>query len=260
VVTSPPARLFSFDLGFDTIPWERDGSGRLSPYFFAPGTDVVLCSVLLTLADNAVGSTVGQLRKPDISFTTSLSGGLVARPPLDAYRTVSEVLHNGRGLAVGESAFMAGDSVFATVQGSFVRSPNPAHKQPEVEYEHPGAGMLDRPLFEHCEITVKEPGVAVVELLPTLQNGSGLLHGGMHVVLAECAALSADPTPGRATLDMATTYLRGATVGPVRAVATGTTGATRGIWRYRVELRDTGMDDRLCSLSSVTVVDADLIG
>jgi uncharacterized protein (TIGR00369 family) len=120
----------------------------------------------------------------------------------------------------------------------------PAH-EPHCAHFYDELGILD-----------DGDGTATLALRPFLGNSMGMMHGGVTVMLAEAAAVSAaraalglhEPL---AAVEAQVRYLNGARVGPV--VGRGTVvAATRGSVAVRVEQRDEGRD-RLTSVALVRV-------
>jgi uncharacterized protein (TIGR00369 family) len=264
---TPAASSFTTELGFRGFFGDAPGHGDIQPFLCAPGTDVALSSALLTLADNDLGAAITRANLPFVSFTSTLSVALVARPELGRFDSFTMVLHNGGTMATGEVRFAdAGGTCFALAHGTFVRSPNPQDVLTSLDPSAmPCGDRLTRPLAERCGCRVTAPGEAVVELRPDLLNAGGFLHGGVHAILAETAVLSLDADrhrdqheqPGVA-VDLAVHYLRSARRGPFRAVAEPV-GVPAGLRRYRVEVVDLGRDGRVTSIVTVTCADLDTL-
>jgi acyl-coenzyme A thioesterase PaaI-like protein len=96
---------------------------------------------------------------------------------------------------------------------------------------------LEQPFAERAGCVRKDPGVALLVRSDDGLNSSNTINGGLIALVVEEAVLSAAPDSSLAALAMR--YLRPARVGPLLATATAHGPVAR------VEVRDSGSDDRL---------------
>jgi acyl-coenzyme A thioesterase PaaI-like protein len=105
---------------------------------------------------------------------------------------------------------------------------------------------LEQPFADRAGCIRQEPGVARLVRSDDGLNSSNTINGGLIALVVEEAALSA--APGTTLASLAMRYLRPARVGPLVATAMGGQGGciddAEGTFS-RVEVRDTGSDDRL---------------
>ncbi|MDX6285186.1 MAG: hypothetical protein QOG53_671 [Frankiales bacterium] len=98
-------------------------------------------------------------------------------------------------------------------------------------------------------------GICEVDLRPDLINNAGMLQGGIVATIIDCAggiaASRATNSMKTFTADMNIHFLAAGRVGPVRAIGTVLRqGRTSVVTEVRVY--DTGADDRLMSLATLT--------
>jgi len=101
---------------------------------------------------------------------------------------------------------------------------------------------LDQPFAVRAGCIRQEPGVALLVRSDDGLNSSNTINGGLIALVAEEAVLAA--TPERTLSSLALRYLRPARVGPLVATATAHGDVSR------IEVRDTGSDDRLTVTAS----------
>jgi hypothetical protein len=123
-------------------------------------------------------------------------------------------------------------------------SPNPEVRLPEqLSIELPLAEeRLTKPLAERAGCERRSPGVAELPRSDDGLNASNTVNGGLIALVAEEAVLSL--APGDTLSFLGLRYLQAARVGPVVATA----GLRGGVGR--VELRDSGNDNRLTTLAT----------
>jgi acyl-coenzyme A thioesterase PaaI-like protein len=102
------------------------------------------------------------------------------------------------------------------------------------------AGVPTVPYFEHVGLTARD-GVVTAPLADDVGNSFGALQGGMVATLADAAAALAG---GGRTVALDAYYLGLGRIGPFRAA-----GTRLGPGAVRVEVRDTGADDRLMTVA-----------
>jgi uncharacterized protein (TIGR00369 family) len=249
-----PDSHFIRELGFSHVLAEGVGRGWgwNVPDLCVPGTDFPHVSVLLTLSDIVTGILAGVATAPRICVTVDFRVRVLRAPPLGRYEMDGRLLRTGRTLTVGETVFIEPDdpSPFAIAVGTFVASPRPGDVRPEgfdegpVHVERPTISM---PFHERVAYAALEPGLGEVPLRSDLTNATGTIQGGVVALLGEMAAQTlASSAAGRTFVvdDLDVRYLRAARVGPARSSAQllqlDDDRAT-----VAVEVRDTGMDDRL---------------
>jgi uncharacterized protein (TIGR00369 family) len=251
-----PATHFTGELGFTHQLEEGVGRGWgwIIPELCVPGTDFPHISVMLTLSDIVVGILAGVATAPQVSVTVDFRVRILRQPPLGEYEMDGRILRTGRTLTVGEALFVVpgDDAPYGVAVGTFVASPRPGDVRPDgfppipARLDRP---RLNMPFVDRAAIKVFEPGVAEASLRADLMNATGSIQGGILALLGEVAAYSlASEVSGMAFVvdDLEVRYLRAARVGPARSSARvlqfDDDRAT-----VAVEIRDTGMDDRLVS-------------
>lgn len=127
-----------------------------------------------------------------------------------------------------------------------------------VERRHDvGVEVTRTRLVDDLGFRVAEDGSVAVEVEGWLLNPWGMLHGGVTASLIDVAAEVAGSTAlgraARATGQMVR-FLSPARVGPVRAVPTVLSVGDDGTTIVEVRVVDTGADDRLTAIGTVTLV------
>jgi acyl-coenzyme A thioesterase PaaI-like protein len=154
---------------------------------------------------------------------------------------VGRIVKRGRSVTVLEVEFFdSGGSAFAFSGISFMAAPDASLTLPSRERlfdQPPREPTLALPLADRAGCKREQPGTAVLPWSEDGLNGAGTIHGGLLALAAEEAVLSL--APGRTLSSLALRYLHPVRVGP--AVARATVSGGLG----RVELRDTGREDRL---------------
>jgi acyl-coenzyme A thioesterase PaaI-like protein len=251
---APGSRPFHVDLGYRSLLGLGPGTGTLSREHYAPGTDVPLPSLLAIMGDNDIGGAITRANLPSVSLTTALSVTVLGPARPGPFVGTVDVLHNGNTTGTGQTCFATPAGPFALALGEYVRSPRPNDVLTAADLVAPLPRAPAAPPAELCDVRTVGPGEVHVRVTPRLHNGAGILHGGVHAVAAEDAALGADGRrPGIVVSALAVHFLRGIRTGTVRAIA-GPLGTLAGLRRYRVELTDLDRPERLLSVSTVTCV------
>jgi uncharacterized protein (TIGR00369 family) len=249
---------FTRSLGFRQEVEEGFARGRgwSVPELCVPGTEYPHISVLLTLSDMVTGMQANVSTAPRVAVTVDLRTRLLHAPPMGAYTVEGRVLRTGATLTVADATLTAtgDDAPFAKTLGSFIASPRPDDVVPGMvdpsrhqQSPWPERPTLTVPFTELVGLRVLEPGVTEVALRPDLSNATDTFQGGIVSFLGETAAQTLASDAAGATFvvdDIDVRYLRAARVGPARATAT-LYELDDEIAAATVEIRDTGMDNRL---------------
>lgn len=214
----------------------------------APGSAAVRPAVLATVADVFDGILASRWTAPRLALTLDIDVRTVA-PAIEGDRlsATGRLLKAGRTIIATETEFVdpTSGSLFATAYLSFMASPRPQDLSPGPMVGHRPLGRLHRPLEQHVGARVLGPGVVEVDHVPFVVQPSGTLMGGVVALLGEMAAESA---AGRPVRDLDVRYLSAIRVGPARATA-----SALGDGQLRVEVRDSGNDDRLAARVSARI-------
>jgi len=173
-------------------------------------------------------------------------------------------LRSGRGSVVLEVEVEAGGELVAHGTVGFARlEAKGGYQQRPREF---GAGRIDwgargagfeRPWAERIGVCVRDAAAGELELTvtPYVGNSLGGLQGGVSVALVDFAAEAAAGArfgPGLATRDLAVHFLALGRRGPMRTrVEPLRRDAEAAL--LRVEVRDAGAGDRLCTLATATM-------
>jgi uncharacterized protein (TIGR00369 family) len=211
---------------------------------------------LLTISDNIAGLTCGLGALPDgWVVTTNLMLRIAATAHVDdTLLARSRVLRRGKAAVVADLDMRDehGARVAAGMLTSAVLVPEggPPHWARPAQMQH--AREADAPdlppLYEWLDVQ-RADGGASLTVFDELRNPWGIVHGGVTAALVDAAATS---VAGGTTRDAVVHYLAPNRVGPVRADAT-VIGSRPDGTVVRVEVRDTGNDERLTALAVVTV-------
>jgi acyl-coenzyme A thioesterase PaaI-like protein len=211
-------------------------------------------AVLLTFADVLIGVLASHQTAPRISVTSNLAVHIVGPlPPDGALNMRGQLSKIGRSMTVGETEMRAPDSgdLVATAIGTFLASPRP---QDVTRISHDRFRTVGRTasnaasLADHVGLRVVEPGLIEIDLRPDLTNATESLQGGLVALLGEKAAqTTASAATGRAAVveSLEVYYLAAARAGPFRTAAQLLRDDL-----VRVEIRDTGRDDRLVAIAT----------
>lgn len=242
---NPRGNIIS-DLGLDL---ELDGDqllGRVQvfPQLLVPGTDCLRISVMAAYVDVLTGVLCLDAFAGRVPVTLDLDVQLF-RPPsgftqVDAVATTLKV---GRSIAIAEVAFTADDdsTPFAVGSASFVAAPDASLTIPSraqnVRTVRRLRGTLTTPFAERAGCERIGAGMATLARRDDGLNAADSINGGLIALVVEEASLSA--TSGQTLSSIDIRYLRAARVGPIVGTALGDGDVAR------VEVRDTGSDDRL---------------
>ena len=247
---------FIDDLGFRQVLDEGGGRGWgwIVPALCVPDTEWPHVSVLFTVSDMVTGMLASAAAEPRVAVTVDLRTRIVRAPPLGQYTSGGRILRTGASLTVCEATLRSAgdDAPFAVSVGTFMASPRPvdvmpALPNPTLGVDRPDRPTLTTPFIERVGIRVLEPGIAEVAMRPDLMNPTATFQGGITALLGETAAQTLASDRAGTTFvvdDLDVRYLRAARVGPARATAT-LHQLDDELASATVEVRDTGMDDRL---------------
>ncbi len=236
------------ELGFTTkrAGDELHGSAAITPEMYVPGTSHLRTSILVTWSDTIAGLLSGQRMHPRVPVTLELDINLY-RPASGTgeVRAVGRTVKAGRSVVVAEVEFTCDGVPLAFGAASFMAAPNPEVRltRPFLIDMPPNNQRLAMPLAERAQCERRDPGVAVLPRLEEGLNAANTINGGLISLAAEEAALSL--APGRTLSFLGLRYLQPARVGPLVATATLVEGVGR------VELRDSGSDNRMVTLATV---------
>ena len=200
--------------------------------------------------------------QPDWCVTSTLSLHLL-RPLTGDYVVRGEPLRAGRTqvvLDVRVEDAGGGGQPAAVATMTFTRIPR---REDTLDWIEPGEGRtvfaeagssLRAPFAEQLGCRVLDAAAGVVELPVSdyVRNSVGALQGGAVVALVDAAAeavAGARMAERVVTRDVEVHYLALGRVGPIRTQAEWLAGDADTA-RLRVELRDTGQDDRLLSVAN----------
>lgn len=257
---------------------------RDAPLVIAPYPEIrrhgQLRAAVVAAAVDIVGSFfTREVAGTDILYTTDLSIRMPRSGPPAELRTRGRLLRRGRtGVTTGvellscdegcdeacdESRDETGAGVWAYGETTFARQPRAADARvtpadfalPDTFARHP----LTRPLEDEVGVEVVDAARGEVELVlrPQVLNREATLQGALVALLVERAAETIAESrlgqPQRVTeLDLR--YLSTAKRGPVRSRAAFIGAPVDGM--LRVELRDTGREDRLTATALLRVATA----
>jgi uncharacterized protein (TIGR00369 family) len=219
---------------------------------------------LLTVVDSVGGYLAGLSVQPDGVVTTSMTLRMGRRRHVGPLLCEASVLRKGRAsVVVLVSVTDEGDddaAVASCVMTCAVlarESPDPTFGRP---VHHPMAPPQPEPV-SLVEFFGVQPGSGLVtrlEIGDYLRNTWGILHGGAIALLSDLAAVRAvrfeagSAQGALSATDMVLHYLAPARVGPVEARCT-VMGTRPDASVVRVAMYDTGVEDRMIALASVTV-------
>jgi acyl-coenzyme A thioesterase PaaI-like protein len=231
--------------------------------------EAVGASALGVAVDVIGGNLALRAVQPDWCVTSTLELHLL-RPLTRDFEVRGAPLRAGRthvvlDVEVGDADEAVGPAAIASM--TFTRIPRRDDTTPYPEAEEgryafgdDGSG-LDAHFFEEigCRVLDAAAGVVELELRDYVRNSVGALQGGAVVALVDAAAetvASARMADRVVTQDLQVHYLALGRVGPIR---------TRTRWlagdeceaRLRVELVDTGQEDRLVSMATVRLAVSD---
>lgn len=237
--------LTELGLGVELDGDDLIGRAAITPPMHVPGTDVLRTSVLVAWADTVTGLLCTGIVAPRVPVTLDLTLELCRVP-----HAVSEITLTGRIIKSSKSAMIAEADIdadgepLAISTATFMTANDPGRALPElpslaqlIDMLNVPRPRLEFPLAERAGCDRLRPGVAALRKTDEGLNASNTISGGLLAFVAEEAALSA--APGTTLLSLAIRYLRPSRVGPVVATARMQDDLSR------IEVRDTGKDDRL---------------
>lgn len=243
-------RVFS-GLGIESRPLDVPPTARARPYPELCRAGVVRAAVNVMLADMLAGFVSEAQVEHDWIFTTDLSVRVDLRPAPAHIDGVGRPVRIGRNIVVAEVELTADDGPYGYGIGSFIRVPR-RHGDPEkpkLNEVGPATDTVrfDRPLAEEVGIEVTDPscGAVAVPITDELRNPAGAMQGAIVGLTGEVAAETlADHVLGgtHVVTGLDIRYLNMGRVGPVRTHAAFVGDPAGGM--IRVDLHDTGMDDR----------------
>lgn len=235
------------ELGFATRRSgdELHGAAEITPEMHVPGTGHLRTSVLVTWADTLAGLLASLVMGPRVPVTLELDIHLHGPAPATGLvEAVGRTVKVGRSVFVAELDFTVAGEPIAVAGASFMVAPDPAVTLPDrlsVELP-PSADRLRVPLAERAQCVRTAPGVAVLPRTVEGLNASDTVNGGLLALVAEESVLSL--APGATLGFLGLRYLLGARVGPVTATA------RKHGELARVQVRDSGNDDRITTLAT----------
>ncbi|MEU6559656.1 hotdog domain-containing protein [Nocardia nova] len=235
------------ELGFATrrVGDDIHGSATIVPELHVPGIPRLRTAILATWADTVCGLLASLVMHPRVPVTLELDVNLYRPAPAEGELTaVGTTVKVGRSVFVAEVEFAVDGEPLGLAGASFMGAPDPELQLPRrLSLDMPaGTRRLTTPLAERLGCVRVRPGTALLPRTDEVLNAAGTVNGGLIAVAAEEAALSLAPDDTLSFLGLR--YLQPARVGPVTATATLRGGVGR------IELRDTGSDDRLATLAT----------
>ncbi len=194
------------------------------------------------MADVVAGGVANVHIGPRIPLTVDLAMHRTSRRDVERLTMRARKIKAGRTVTINEVVFLdpAGD-VCAISHVTFMPSPRPDDVMGVLRLERPArASTLAGPILDAIGVRLVSPGVAELDLHEYVMQPSGTIQGGAIAMVAEHAAETAAEAP---VTDLEIRYLAAVWKGPARAVA-----APVGERVLRVEVRDTGSDDKLAAL------------
>lgn len=241
----PYIPMFFEDLGHS---WHVEGercTGEMTVVdeLCRPGTRVVRASVMATVADIVAGGLANVWMAPRIPLTVDLTLHPLA-PPVETARLtmLGRNVKAGRTTVINEVVFHDDrGSPVAMSHATFMPSPRPEDVMETVRWGRPPCQpSLHAPILDAIGTRVIEPGVVELDLADYVLQPSGTIQGGALAMMAELAASTLAEAP---VTDLEIRFTSAVRVGPARAAASVLGGRL-----VRVEVRDTGNDDRLATL------------
>ena len=215
----------------------------------------VSAGVLLALADSVAGLGGGLAALPGWVVSTNLLLHAVPRVVVGPLGLRSDVWRSGRravvtGISVvdlGADRALLADGVLTSAVLAPEGGP-PVYERPLV-LTFPGLSGAPSP-EEFLGTRALDSERLAIDLVDSLRNPWGILHGGATAMLVDLAGRHA--TGGDVTTDVVLHYLRPGRVGPVVASVTRVGERPDGTL-CRIEVRDGGAEDRLMALAVTTV-------
>jgi acyl-coenzyme A thioesterase PaaI-like protein len=248
-MTEEATASFLRPMGIVVTQGEGFSGGRalVSDELLIPGTPRIRSSILACWADVVAGSNANTISHGQVALTVDLTVRILAPPVAEAVVISSEVLKAGRNTIFCEARMTSERGVvFALSHMTFQSSP-----RPEDSLANMGLGgfittieavapSYPTPFFEFMGMRHPAPGTVELDRVPLVMNPAGTIQGGAVAAMVEAAAEDLSGPIG----DLEMHYLKAVRVGPGRASA----AALPVDGPRRVEVRDPGSDNRLCTL------------
>jgi len=236
---------FGFEVAEDGI--HMTGDATVTSALRYPGSGSPRASVLATIADCMVGVPACLATAPKLAVTLDIAVHSVAAQCGDRLEIAGEIVKQGRSTVAGEVRFTDAETkeLVAHSYVTLMASPRPQDLAPPMRLGMRTTGSMTTPFPAFVGIRTVAPGVAEIGLVDFVKQASQSLQGGLFGLLAEVAAESLTHAP---VLDLDIRYLSAVRVGPGRATA-----KLLGDDLIRVELRDSGSDNRLASVIIIRV-------
>ncbi len=244
-------KMFVDDIpfGFEVAENEIDmvGDAGMTDALRYPGSGLPRASVLATIADCMVGIPACMATAPKLAVTLDIAVHNVATRCGDRLEIAGEIVKKGRSTVAGEVRFTDAETkdLVAHSYVTLMASPRPQDVAPQMLRGMRTTGSMASPFPDFVGLRTVAPGVAEIDLVEFVQQASQSLQGGLFGLLAEVAAESLTRAP---LLDLDIRYLSAVRVGPGRATA-----SLLGDDLVRVEVRDSGNDNRLAALILIRV-------
>jgi acyl-coenzyme A thioesterase PaaI-like protein len=243
---------FTSELGLTVLAAADGLRGRAAAAreLCVPEAGVLRPSVLLTWADILTGSLANEHTLPQVCMTVDLSVR-IARPIVAGAEIVGagRLLKVGRTVTFAETTFTVGadPAPVAVALSTFVASPRPqdvgvSAVRGRAPLTRQAATVASVPVSEMLGTRVVAPGVVEVARRGRLLNWADTVQGGAVAACAEEAVLALEGAPVPTELEVR--YTGAVRQGPMRATA-----RPFGAW-VRIEVVDTGNDDRLVALAA----------
>jgi acyl-coenzyme A thioesterase PaaI-like protein len=232
------------------------GDAPAPPYLRAPDGTLAM-GALLALADSVAGLCGGLAALPGWVVSTNLHLRAASLDVVGPLALRADVLRTGRTAVVtsvsardgGADDRLVADG--ALTSAILVPDGGPPDYDRPLRLEAPAFDPAAAPhLTEFLGVRAVDGTTLAIDVSESLRNPWGILHGGVTAALVDLAARHA--TDGRTTTDTVLHFLAPGRVGPVTARVTTTGRRTDGTLA-RVEVHDTGADDRLMAVAVTTV-------
>lgn len=217
------------------------GTATITDHMTVPGTEVLRTSIVAGWADLLCGLVAIEALAPDVPVTVELDIHVYREGPAPAKLTgVGRPLKRGRTIVATEVTFTdESGRPYALATGQFTSVRTPGHTIPTIHEILAGvaapAGGLEVPWADQIGCQRQGAGVASLTRHEQGLNSAGGFNGALLLVLAEEAALSAEPV-GASLASLAMRFFKVARNGPAVATADVVDGLGR------IEVRDTGAE------------------
>ena len=236
----------------------------IEPYPEICTAGALRATIVASAIDLVGGMYTREIAGVDATFTSDLSLRIPRPGVPDRIVARGERLRAGRRLITTGVTLEHAGTPWAYGETTFSRIPRAKENAPDLEAlstplqipSHP----LDRALTDEVgvEVIAPETGQIQVQLRDALLNPEGVMQGALVALAVECAALARADHDGasegmgaRVVTELDLRYLAAASAGPLTGRADWIGEPSTGM--LRVELRDTGQDDRLTTTALVRV-------